>query len=334
MGGGDRRAGRPPPLPPGFRFRPTDEELLTHYLARKAADAAFAPAAVRDVDLYKAAGPWDLLPPAAGGGGEDAAGGAGGGADDGCCYFFCRRSVKFPSGLRTNRATPAGYWKSTGKDKVVMRHGGGGGAAAGECPLGVKKTLVFYRGRAPRGDKTGWVMHEYRLLQGHAASSPPVLARGSQSEWVICRMFTKNPPGERQEHETAVLHHPPHDDHLQPSMDAGRCDDGKTPAVASTSDDSEHVNFFSDILAMAPPCDRETDQAGGVLHQHQLGHHEELLMNCPESDLFALSAPPPPAADHQLLDDGELALAGDSSFDDLLPQLLDYEGLHFPHDYF
>ena len=60
-GGGDGR------LPPGFRFRPTDEELLTHYLAPKAADAGFAPAAVREVDLYRAE-PWDLLPAGGGGG--------------------------------------------------------------------------------------------------------------------------------------------------------------------------------------------------------------------------------------------------------------------------
>ena len=160
-GGGDGR------LPPGFRFRPTDEELLTHYLAPKAADAGFAPAAVREVDLYRAE-PWDLLP----------AGGGGGGGG----YFFCRRSVKFPSGLRTNRATRAGYWKSTGKDKVVLRqHGGGGSIGSGHGePLGMRKTLVFYRGRAPTGEKTNWVMHEYRLVQGHGCYTSPLLEAGTQ----------------------------------------------------------------------------------------------------------------------------------------------------------
>jgi hypothetical protein len=73
-------------------------------------------------------------------------------------YFFYQKDRKYPTGLRANRATEAGYWKATGKDKEVYN------AAEGVAVLvGMKKTLVFYRGRAPRGDKTNWVMHEYRL---------------------------------------------------------------------------------------------------------------------------------------------------------------------------
>jgi hypothetical protein len=46
-------------LPPGFRFHPTDEEPITHYLARKAADPRFAARAVGEADLNKCE-PWDL----------------------------------------------------------------------------------------------------------------------------------------------------------------------------------------------------------------------------------------------------------------------------------
>ena len=75
-------------------------------------------------------------------------------------YFFSLRDRKYPTGLRTDRATEAGYWKTTGKDKEIFRGG---------CVLiGMKKTLVFYRGRAPKGEKTNWVMHEYRLDTKHS----------------------------------------------------------------------------------------------------------------------------------------------------------------------
>lgn len=46
-------------LPPGFRFHPTDEELITCYLINKISDANFTARAVTDVDLNKCE-PWDL----------------------------------------------------------------------------------------------------------------------------------------------------------------------------------------------------------------------------------------------------------------------------------
>jgi hypothetical protein len=81
-------------------------------------------------------------------------------------YFFSLRDRKYPTGMRTNRATDAGYWKATGKDRDVLAH---------RPPhlVGMKKTLVFYRGRAPKGEKTNWIMHEYRLEGDSGHPLPP-----------------------------------------------------------------------------------------------------------------------------------------------------------------
>ncbi|KAL0353784.1 UNVERIFIED_CONTAM: protein CUP-SHAPED COTYLEDON 2 [Sesamum angustifolium] len=96
-------------LPPGFRFHPTDEELITYYLLKKVLDCNFTSRAIAEVDLNKCE-PWHLpvvqrfrsCPGKAKMGEKE-------------WYFFSLRDRKYPTGLRTNRATEAGYWKATGK---------------------------------------------------------------------------------------------------------------------------------------------------------------------------------------------------------------------------
>ncbi|XAR69624.1 hypothetical protein NMG60_11001287 [Bertholletia excelsa] len=167
-------------LPPGFRFHPTDEELITYYLINKISDSTFTGRAIADVDLNKSE-PWDLPGKAKMGEKE--------------WYFFSLRDRKYPTGVRTNRATNTGYWKTTGKDKEIYN------SASSEL-VGMKKTLVFYRGRAPRGEKTNWVMHEYRI---HSKSS---FRSTKQDEWVVCRVFQKSAGGKKypSNQSRAVLH--------------------------------------------------------------------------------------------------------------------------------
>ncbi|KAK7320767.1 hypothetical protein VNO77_30544 [Canavalia gladiata] len=151
-------------LPPGFRFHPTDEELISCYLTNKISDSNFTAKAIADVDLNKCE-PWELPGKAKMGQKE--------------WYFFSLRDRKYPTGVRTNRATNTGYWKTTGKDKEIFN------SVTSEM-VGMKKTLVFYKGRAPRGEKTNWVMHEYRI---HSKST---FRSNKQDEWVVCRVFRKS----------------------------------------------------------------------------------------------------------------------------------------------
>nr|BAJ95252.1 predicted protein [Hordeum vulgare subsp. vulgare] len=128
-------------LPPGFRFHPTDEELVMYYLCRKCGGLPIAAPVIAEVDLYKLE-PWRLPEKA-----------AGGGQDSKEWYFFSPRDRKYPNGSRPNRAAGTGYWKATGADKPV----------GSPRPVAIKKALVFYAGKPPKGVKTNWIMHEYRL---------------------------------------------------------------------------------------------------------------------------------------------------------------------------
>ncbi|GER41983.1 NAC domain protein [Striga asiatica] len=179
-------------LPPGFRFHPTDEELITHYLSKKVLDPDFAPIAIGDVDMNKVE-PWDL-PWKANLGEKE-------------WYFFCVRDKKYPTGLRTNRATASGYWKATGKDKEIYR--------GNKILVGMKKTLVFYRGRAPKGEKSNWVCHEYRLEGKFSLENLP---KASKNDWVISRVFQKTAGGKKV-HISGLVRVGPNGNELPPLMD-------------------------------------------------------------------------------------------------------------------
>ncbi|KAJ8424990.1 hypothetical protein Cgig2_031926 [Carnegiea gigantea] len=150
-------------LPPGFRFHPRDDELVCDYLIKKWSGCE-SPLLI-EVDLNKCE-PWDIPETACVGGKE--------------WYFYSQRDKKYATGSRTNRATISGYWKATGKDKPVVRRG---------TLMGMRKTLVFYQGRAPKGRKTDWVMHEFRV---EGPFGPPKSTATTTEDWVLCRVFCKN----------------------------------------------------------------------------------------------------------------------------------------------
>ncbi|KAF3796734.1 NAC domain-containing protein 72 [Nymphaea thermarum] len=154
-------------LPPGFRFHPTDEELLVQYLLPKTSGLTFSSNVIADVHLYRH-DPWDLPGKAFFGDNE--------------WYFFSRRNRKFPNGSRPNRGAGSGFWKATGTDKIIVLDG---------RKVGTKKALVFYVGKPPNGSRTNWIMHEYQLLLGDNGCLPQKKATPRLDDWVLCRIYKK-----------------------------------------------------------------------------------------------------------------------------------------------
>ncbi|KAK6933456.1 NAC domain, partial [Dillenia turbinata] len=157
-----------PPLAPGFRFHPTEEELIGYYLKRKICrkPIEFNPIPIIDFKKFE---PWDFpsnLKVRSG---------------DLEWYFFCIRDKKYANGSRMNRSTEKGYWKITGYERPVRSHA--------KTTIGFKKTLVYYEGRAPDGKRTDWVVHEYRLVDEQVQKAGIL-----QDSYFLCKMYNKSGP--------------------------------------------------------------------------------------------------------------------------------------------
>eukprot|EP00249_Psilotum_nudum_P019827 c27437_g1_i1 orf=210-818(-) len=130
---------------PGFRFHPTDEELVNFYLRRKLEQKRLAfQLPIAELDIYKF-DPWDLSKLTLFVESQKE------------LYFFCPRDRKYRKSDKPNRVTVSGFWKATGIDRPVYSMDGT------KC-VGLKKSLVFYTGKAAKGTKTDWMMHEFRML--------------------------------------------------------------------------------------------------------------------------------------------------------------------------
>ncbi|PSR86461.1 NAC domain-containing protein [Actinidia chinensis var. chinensis] len=138
---------------PGFRFAPTDEELISYYLKKKLEGSDKCVEVISEVEINKYE-PWDLPAKSVV-------------QSESEWFFFSSRGRKYPNGSQSERATESGYWKATGKERNVK---------SGSNVIGTKRTLVFHTGRAPKGERTEWIMHEY------------CMSDKSQNSMVICRL--------------------------------------------------------------------------------------------------------------------------------------------------
>ncbi|CAG7891476.1 unnamed protein product [Brassica rapa] len=140
---------------PGFRFRPTDEELISYYLKMKVQGKPMFLDAIGEVDVYKH-DPSDL--------------------PEHSRLMKTKHQEWFffttPPEKHGKRENNKGYWIQKGEDKKIKR---------GDNQLiGMVKRLLFNRGCAPNGQRTYWVIREYRLVDdGHGLKT---------DAYVLCRV--------------------------------------------------------------------------------------------------------------------------------------------------
>ncbi|KAH6831553.1 glyoxal oxidase-related protein [Perilla frutescens var. hirtella] len=161
-------------LPPGFRFQPTDEEIVFQYLARKIFSCPLPASVIPEFDVF-AFHPSSLP-----------------GDSDRDRYFFTNRELNIRNVMnRSSRGSGSdGFWKVTGSDKRIV--------CSKRMPIvGIRRTLVLYKGKHPCAVRTDWFMHVYCIALSGNAGCIIHHKRHSQSgmiqvgKWVLCHVFMK-----------------------------------------------------------------------------------------------------------------------------------------------
>ncbi|CAL9779187.1 unnamed protein product, partial [Musa acuminata subsp. burmannicoides] len=104
-------------------------------------------------------------------------------------HFYVPRDRK-QGGGRPSRTTERGLWKATGCDRPVRS------ATDPKRLIGLKKTLVYFQGRAPRGTMADRVMNEYRLARELTATEGVI---------VLCKICRKATSMKELEQRAAAM---------------------------------------------------------------------------------------------------------------------------------
>ncbi|KAI7984171.1 NAC domain-containing protein 90 [Camellia lanceoleosa] len=156
---------------PGFRFYPTEEELVSFYLRTKLqGNRHDINRVIPVIDIYEHE-PWHLPKLS----GEVCHG------ETEQWFFFAPRQEREARGGRPTRTTASGFWKATGSPSYVY--------SSFNRVIGVKKTMVFYKGKAPSGGKTKWKMNEYRAIEEESPSQSGTTVPKLRHELSLCRVY-------------------------------------------------------------------------------------------------------------------------------------------------
>nr|XP_043620324.1 NAC transcription factor 32-like [Erigeron canadensis] len=161
-------------LPPGYRFCPTDAEIILYYLIPQIEKGTHPPCRLHKVNIY------DHTP-------EELA--AAHKPCDANWYFLTPRTRRYANGKRPSRTTKGrGYWHASQSYAKVKDPGVVNGQVV---DVGRKLSLAYFD---RNNNKTSWLMHEY-------TTNDPDLPTGSDkdgtklTDWVIAKIYKK--PGSK-----------------------------------------------------------------------------------------------------------------------------------------
>nr|VDD16661.1 unnamed protein product [Brassica rapa] len=167
--------------PVGYRFRPTDEEIVGHYVRPKnlESNTSHVDEVMNTVDIYSF-DPWELPCKCS----------RIKSRDEVVWYFFgCKKQMH---NNKQRRSTASGFWSKTGDTTQIIRKKGD------HEKIGEKRVFVFkYSSKIPGGSKSksksksksDWVMHEYV-----ATFSSPDSQTMMMMTYTVCKVMFKGDP--------------------------------------------------------------------------------------------------------------------------------------------
>ncbi|XP_073147761.1 NAC domain-containing protein 90-like [Henckelia pumila] len=213
-------------IAPGFRFYPTEEELVSFYLLNQLRlEKLEINLVIPLVQIYQFE-PWQLPMQC----GELCRG------DKEQWFFFVPRKENEVRRGRPNRTTVTGYWKATGSPSYVY--------AADRKVIGVRKSMVFYKGKAGSGKKTQWKMNEYTAILHDSHTSIPKL----RDELSLCRVYVVS--GSLRAFDR------------RPGAEPGETSTGRNVNDGAMGENRSNIGFTSSSQLLLE-CNKEIDINGG-----------------------------------------------------------------------
>ncbi|KAK1575929.1 hypothetical protein Q3G72_009535 [Acer saccharum] len=160
-------------IPPGYRFCPSDKQLIVCYLRKKVYNQTLPKINdIYDVEINKYT-PLQLF---------DNYRRAG----EAAMYFFTSRDRKYLKGKRPNRAVVGGFWKATASKQAIEDKNNN--------LIGYKSALVYHRGTFKNSTKTDWLMQEYTLPDNTPAYIPSTSSSTNMklNTFVLCKIYRKS----------------------------------------------------------------------------------------------------------------------------------------------